>query len=251
MGIKNTDLSLSELKQTIRTLQFGPLSLVGQALRGSNWTLLTEVDDPVSPIQAIYKPSKGERPLWDFPDFTLAYREVAAFIVSSLLHWDLVPPTVLRTQEAIYGTGSLQLFIPHDPTIHFLNSQGISPQLLMKIVLFDILINNADRKAGHIIFGTENRPWLIDHGLCFNQEFKYRSVIWDFAGSPIPDEFLLEIKQFIQLLTRKNNRLVRKLNVLLSDKEVKSMIKRANRLVKDGIFPHPEPNRRSYPWPPI
>ena len=251
MGIKNTDLSIAELKQTIRTLQFGPLSLVGQALRGSNSTFLTDVGDPASPIQAIYKPSKGERPLWDFPDFTLAFREVAAFIVSTILRWELVPPTVLRTKDAIYGTGSLQLFVPHDPTIHFLNSPGISQEVLMKVVLFDILINNADRKAGHVIFDSNQKPWLIDHGLCFNQEFKYRSVIWDFAGSPIPDEFTLEIKQFIQKLKRKNNRLIRKLNVLLSDKEVKSMINRANRLVKDGIFPNPEPNRRSYPWPPI
>ena len=121
MDIRKTKLSNYETKQVIQTLQSGTLTLIGQALRGSNWTFLTEVSNSDLTIQAIYKPSQGERPLWDFPDFTLAQREVSAFIVSSLLNWDLVPPTIFRYQPAIYGKGSLQLFIEHNPTFHYLN----------------------------------------------------------------------------------------------------------------------------------
>jgi len=251
MAIKNTKLSDFKTKLVIQTLQNGALTLVGQALRGSNSTFLTQVADTNSSVQAIYKPSRGERPLWDFPDFTLAQREVAAYIVSYLLGWNLVPPTVFRVQPAVYGKGSLQLFIDHDPTLHYLNAPINDQNLFMKIAIFDLLINNADRKSGHVIFDLENKPWLIDHGLCFNYEFKHRTVIWDFAGLLIPDDLKSEIQKFILKLQSGRLRLVRKLNMLLSELEVTSMINRGLYLIDQAEFPHPEPNRRSYPWPPI
>lgn len=251
MGTKNINFSNIELKRIIKNLQFGQLSLIGRALTGSNATFLAELLTPELTIQAIYKPSNGERPLWDFPDFTLAQREVAAFIVSFLLKWNLVPPTIFRSQPAIYGKGSLQLFIEHDPAIHYLNAKNVDNTEIMKIILFDILINNADRKSGHVIFDSQNKPWLIDHGLCFNQDYKYRTVIWDFSGELIPEERLKEISQFLHLLNKKNIRLVSKLNMLLSKVEIKSILERGQRLINSGKFPYPEPNRRSYPWPPI
>jgi len=251
MDIKNTKLSEIDTKLIIQTLQNGTLTLVGQALRGSNSTFLTQVTDTNLSVQAIYKPSKGERPLWDFPDYTLAQREVAAFIVSHLLGWDLVPATVFRVQPAIYGKGSLQLFIEHDPTLHYLNAPINDQVLFMKIAIFDLIINNADRKSGHVIFDYDNKPWLIDHGLCFNHEFKHRTVIWDFAGLSIPDNLKIEIKNFIDKMQSGKLHLVRKLNMLLSELEVKSLINRGLYLINQAEFPNPEPNRRSYPWPPI
>jgi len=251
MGIRKTKLSDIETKQIIQTLQTGTLTLVGQALRGSNSTFLTQVIDTNLSVQAIYKPSRGERPLWDFPDFTLAQREVAAFIVSHLLGWNLVPPTVFRIQPAVYGKGSLQLFIEHDPTFHYLNAPIINQILFMKIAIFDLIINNADRKSGHVIFDSDHKPWLIDHGLCFNSEFKHRTVIWDYAGMSISDDFKTEIKNFIIKLQSGKLLLVRKLNMLLSELEVTSMINRGLYLIDQAEFPLPEPNRRSYPWPPI
>ena len=251
MVIKNTNFGIFTTKQIIQTLQLGNLELVGQALRGSNSTFLVDVTDKDHTIQAIYKPSKGERPLWDFPDDTLAQREVAAFIVSSLLGWNVVPPTVFRNEPAVYGKGSLQFFIEHDPSYHYLNPPITDQITFMKIALYDLIINNADRKSGHVIFDQDNKPWLIDHGLCFNREKKHRTVIWDFAGSHIPDELLHNINNFVHVLESKQIRLVRKLNMLLSDVEVLSMIERANNIIHQGEFPYPEPNRRSYPWPPI
>lgn len=251
MVIRKTKLPNFETNQVIQTLQSGTLTLIGQALRGSNWTFLTEVSDVHLSIQAIYKPSQGERPLWDFPDSTLAQREVSAFIVSSLLDWNLVPPTVFRQQPAIYGKGSLQLFIEHNPTFHYLNFPIDDQNILMKIVLFDLIINNADRKSGHIIFDSNKKPWLIDHGLCFNHEFKHRTVIWDFAGLHIPHDLLIDLQNFIEKIQFGRLNLVSKLNMLLSELEVMSLINRGQNLIDQAIFPHPEPNRRSYPWPPI
>lgn len=251
MVTKKIKLANFETKQVIQTLQTGTLTLVGQALRGSNSTFLTQVADNYLSIQAIYKPSKGERPLWDFPDFTLAQREVSAFIVSSLLGWNLVPPTVFRLQPAIYGKGSLQLFIEHNPTYHYLNFPIENQLILMKIAIFDLIINNADRKSGHIIFDEDKKPWLIDHGLCFNYEFKHRTVIWDFAGLSIPDEIINDIQKFLKKIQSRRLRLVTKLNVLLSELEVRSLVIRGRNLIDQAVFPHPEPNRRSYPWPPI
>ncbi len=251
MGIKNTKLSDIETKHIIQTLQNGTLTLVGQALRGSNSTFLTQVTDKDFSVQAIYKPSRGERPLWDFPDFTLAQREVTAFIVSNLLGWNLVPPTVFRVQPAVYGKGSLQLFIEHDPALHYLKAPINDQTLFMKIAIFDLIINNADRKSGHVIFDFDHKPWLIDHGLCFNSEFKHRTVIWDFAGMPIPDNLKREIQIFIDKMLSGKLHLVRKLNMLLSELEVTSLINRGLYLIDQAEFPNPEPNRRSYPWPPI
>jgi hypothetical protein len=251
MDIKNTKLSEIKTKQIVQILQNGTLTLVGQALRGSNSTFLTQVTDKNFSVQAIYKPSRGERPLWDFPDFTLAQREVAAFIVSQLLGWNLVPATIFRVQPAIYGKGSLQLFIEHDPTLHYLNAPINNQILFMKIAIFDLIINNADRKSGHVIFDSNHKPWLIDHGLSFNHEFKHRTVIWDFAGLLIPDDLKRDINDFVIRLQSGKLRLVRKLNMLLSELEVTSLINRGLYLIEQVEFPLPEPNRRSYPWPPI
>jgi hypothetical protein len=251
MGIKNIKLDTSDVNKIIQFLQNGSLKISGQAVRGSNSTFLCEITAEEESIKAIYKPSKGERPLWDFPDFTLAQREVAAFIVSSVIGWDFVPPTIFRTQPAVFGSGSLQLYIEHNPGFHYLNAPIIDDLLYMKIVTFDLLVNNADRKSGHVIFDLENNPWLIDHGLSFNIEDKHRTVIWDYAGQNIPDVIKNDIHKFNQALESNKFRLVKKLKLLLSENEFASIIQRGKYLLAQGQFPFPEPNRRSYPWPPI
>lgn len=251
MATRKLNDSLPELKIIINHLQTGEVSLVGQAMRGSNSTFLVNVAKDSKILQAIYKPSKGERPLWDFPNFTLAQREVAAFIVSLLLGWHFVPPTVLRTKPVVFGSGSLQLFIQHNPKVHYLNSEFTDELILMKIVIFDHLINNADRKSGHIIFDENQKPWLIDHGLSFNCVNKHRSVVWEFTGLPLPEEIKSDLELFINHLILHKLRLVKKLSSLLSKQEYSAIIRRGSSLLEQGFFPSPEPDRRSYPWPPI
>lgn len=251
MDIRNINLNRNQKKKNIQLLQNGSLKLAGQALRGSNSTFLCDIFDEHQSIKAIYKPSKGEQPLWDFPHFTLAQREVATFIVSEILGWNFVPPTVLRTRPAVFGRGSLQFYIEHDPYFHYLNAPEIDNAVFMKIAIFDLLINNADRKSSHVLFDSDNDPWLIDHGLCFNSEYKHRTVIWEYAGLSIPPDVTADVQKFIQALESNELRMVKKLKMLLSEKEFLFIIERGRDILTLGQFPFPEPNRRSYPWPPI
>ncbi len=242
-------LEKENLIQQINLLQTGSLKIIGQVLHGSNYTFLTEVGSKdTSVIQAIYKPDQGERPLWDFPRFTLAKREVAAFIVSRLLNWEFVPPTIYR-KDGPYGSGSLQLFIPHDPNLNFFTFSSIPTANYHKIVLFDFIINNADRKGGHLIQDENGKIWLIDHGLSFNSEYKLRTVIWDFAGEKIPDTLIKDLVRFNQKLKSKSNKLLIKLKMLLNDEELDSLGNRTALLIQSAHFPDPDQDRRSYPWP--
>jgi hypothetical protein len=198
---------------------------------------------------SVYKPVRGERPLWDFPAASLAGREVAAYLVSEALGWNLVPPTVYR-QNGPQGPGSLQLFIEHDPEYHYFNFSTEDHQRLRPVVLFDLLINNADRKASHILIDSEDQIWLIDHGICFHIEDKLRTVVWDFAGENIPAELCADLTRL-----RENMNLDADLNANLqahlSPHEIAAITRRAERLLASGRFPNPRPNHRPYPWPPI
>jgi hypothetical protein len=198
---------------------------------------------------AVYKPTRGERPLWDFPEASLARREAAAFIVSQALGWDLVPPTVYRP-DGPFGAGSLQLFIDHDPEYHYFNLKEEDRQRLRPSALFDLLVNNADRKGSHIIFDRQDHLWLIDHGICFHAEPKLRTVIWDFAGEPIPPALAADLTTFQQQLLP-NTQLSAALQPLLEADEITALATRAARLLKRGKFPNPHPDQRPIPWPPI
>ena len=167
----------------------GSLELKGQFMLGSNYTFLVNVQHNGQELQAVYKPSRGEQPLWDFPDHTLAHREVAAYLVSEALGWNFVPFTALR-EDGPYGPGSIQQFIEYDPDYHYFNFSEEDKARLEPVMLFDLLCNNADRKGSHVIIEKETRKlWLIDHGLCFHEEDKLRTVIWDYAGQSISDDF--------------------------------------------------------------
>ena len=226
-------------------LQRGTLELKGQFMLGSNYTFLVSVQYDGQELQAVYKPSKGERPLWDFPDHTLAHREVAAYLVSQALGWDFVPYTTLR-DDGPFGSGSIQQYIEYDPNYHYFNFTDEDKARLKPFMLFDHLCNNADRKGSHVIIEEETRKlWLIDHGLCFHEEDKLRTVIWDYAGQPIPKDLLDALAQ----LSTPN--LLADLQPYLSPGEISALLARAEALISSGIFPLPPEARRAFPYPPL
>jgi len=231
----------------LNVLQNGEITIKGEFVWGSNYTLLAEVCQNSDKLMSVYKPSRGERPLWDFPAAILARREAAAFVVSEALGWGLVPPTVYRKNAPI-GPGSLQLFIQHDPDVHYFNLSEPDRQLLRPVVLFDLLINNADRKGSHLLFDDQHHLWLIDHGICFHAEDKLRTVIWDFAGEPIPDALCANLHSFL-LKCKPDSDLFNSLQPLLSQREIKALVKRAEHLLTLEQFPEPDPDQRSFPWP--
>ena len=227
--------------QTI--LQHGDLALKGQFMLGSNYTFLVDVQYHDTTVQAVYKPSKGEQPLWDFPESTLALREVAAYLVSESLGFHIVPFTILR-DEGPYGAGSLQQFIEYDPEYHYFNFSDDDKELLKPVVLFDLLVNNADRKGGHVFFEDNTRKlFAIDHGICFHEEDKLRTVLWDFSGQKIPDDLLSRLTLSPSLLAD--------LEPYLSPGELSALCARAESILKKRLFPHQPRDRRAMPWPPL
>lgn len=238
----------------LRLLESGRIEVEGLLPWSSNYTFLAQICGENEEVSAVYKPRRGERPLWDFPEGTLCARERAAFVVSDALHWQLTPPTVLR--DGPHGLGSVQLFIEHDPEQHYFTFEGQSEYALQlqKIVLFDVLINNADRKGGHILLeerhNQPNHLWAIDHGVCFHTDPKLRTVVWEFAGQPVLPELLAALTQFQEDMAVDNGRLRTQLNELLSTQEVTALLNRLRNLLDRGIYPYPGPGRH-YPWPPV
>ena len=214
----------------------------------SNYTFLVTVCYKNVEALAIYKPSQGERPLWDFPDGTLALREVAAFHVSRALSWDFIPPTVLR--EGFMGSGAVQLFIEADLKEHYFTLRDEHVPVFQRVAAFDYIINNADRKGGHCLKGVDGHIWTIDHGLSFHQENKLRTVIWDFAGQPIPDDILEELDRLQQTLSQPSSQPLNELRQLIADREIKTFRHRLDRIIASGTFPLPGAGR-NVPYPPI
>lgn len=232
----------------LSALYKGNLRLEGRFIYGSNYTFLGQCQHQGVTYKVVYKPVQGERPLWDFPHQTLAKREVAAYLVSEALGWELVPPTVFRTQGMPIGAGSVQVFIEHNPDYHFFNLQPDDRQELPKVMLFDLLINNADRKGGHLLIDPDGHLWLIDHGLCFHTEDKLRTVIWDHAGEAIPPDLLADLESFHRELDP-GAAACQKLLPLLNPQEIDAVQTRAQKLLQQGLFPLPPEDRRAYPWP--
>lgn len=243
-------------------LTHGTIEMDGYVPWGSNYTVVVTSVYEGSELTAVYKPRKGERPLWDFPTGTLCNRERAAFLVSQAAGWDIVPPTVLT--KGPQGLGSLQFFIEHDPNVHFFNFEDKESlhDTLKTICLFDVIINNADRKGGHVIqengsvvVGGEQeqtnsgRLWAIDHGIAFHDEPKLRSVIWDYAGEPLADDLLEALSRLeAGLAGSADDSLGFRLKQLLSEREIQTFGRRIQRMRQIGVFPEPGPGR-PYPWP--
>lgn len=234
----------------LSTLNEGEIDLQGQFVWGSNSTFLVNVVTPDLTLPAIYKPSRGERPLWDFPAASLARREVSAYLVSQALGWQLVPPTIFR-RKGPFGKGSLQLYIPHDPNRHYFSLSDTEKESLKEVACFDLLINNADRKGSHVLWDEEGHLWAIDHGICFHREYKLRTVIWDFIGQPIPAESLTSIQSLLLPALGEPGDPNGLLHDWLLPSEVNALRRRAVRLIEEGIFPPPLGKDRPYPYPPL
>ena len=234
----------------VETLLKGDISVDAQFLSGSNYTFLGKLTYREEEFQVVYKPVRGEQPLWDFAPGSLAHREVAAYVLSEGLGWNLVPPTVYR-RKAPAGPGSLQLYIEHDPNYHYFNFEDEDRQRLRPAALFDLISNNADRKGGHILKDADGQLWLIDQGLCFHTDDKLRTVIWDFGGEMIPPALIADLLRLDELLSPSGGELRVALELHIRPGEVSSLAARARRLVEMGCFPQPPSSRRSYPWPPV
>lgn len=230
-------------------LATGDLDVQGMLPWSSNYTLLAAVRSDGMQGLAVYKPRRGERPLWDFPRGTLCQREVAAFLLCESLGWGLVPPTILR--DGPYGVGSVQLFIDADHEAHLLTMQkeGGYELALERLAAFDALTNNADRKSGHCLKGVDGRLWAIDHGICFHAEPKLRTVLWDFAGQRLRADILADLRA-LRARVRAGDAIVEMLESLLAPDEVRALRRRLDRLIETGK--HPDPGfGRNVPWPPV
>jgi uncharacterized repeat protein (TIGR03843 family) len=240
----------------LELLASADIEVVGRMPWASNGTFLVRLVDPaatpapvaddVDPLddprpQAIYKPVRGERPLWDFEP-GLHRREVAAYRLSEALVFGCVPPTVLRV-DAPLGEGSLQWFVHADHRQHYFTIAEQRPELhdqLQAIAVLDILANNTDRKSGHCLLAGD-RVWAIDNGLCFAADFKLRTVIWEFAGEPLTPRQLVAVRRIAECVPDD-------IAGLLERDEVDALRSRADRLAHDGVLPGDDTGHR-YPWP--
>jgi hypothetical protein len=230
----------------IRLLEEGELRVEGLLHGASNHTFLAEASADGRQTLVVYKPVRGETPLWDFQGGTLARREVAAYRLAHALGWPRVPPTVLR--EGPFGVGAVQAFVRAEPGEHFFTLREGRLAEFRPVAAFDVVANNADRKGGHCLLGEDGEVWVIDHGLCFHTEPKLRTVVWEFAGEPVPEGLLEDLRRVAADLL--GGTLRRELAGLLSEEEVETTAVRAERLAESGRFPEPGPGR-AVPWPPV
>jgi uncharacterized repeat protein (TIGR03843 family) len=239
-------------------LEEAPISLVGRLVDASNATFYCALDRPgdVGPtasddeppdvVHAVYKPIEGERPLDDFPDGTLAGREVAAWLVSDASGLGVVPPTVLR--DGRFGIGMLQLWIDVDPEADPLMLVLTRDRRLRRIALLDLVLNNADRKGGHLLPTTSGAILGCDHGICFSSEPKLRTVLWGWAGEPFDEA---EREALAAIGTGLDGELGARLGALLTESEVDATRRRLDALDRLDHFPVPDRGRRVIPWPPF
>ena len=236
-----------ERDATLRLLERGKLTLRGRVVVASNATFLGTVTDGDLSATCIYKPVRGERPLDDFPDGTLWKRERAAYLVSDASGWDIVPPTVTR-DDGPYGAGMTQLWIDVDPQADTWAMATGADARLRVIALFDAVVNNADRKGGHLLAASGGHVYGVDHGICFAAEPKLRTILWDWRGQPITAAELGDLRA---LRGKLDGPLCQQLQALLAPAEVRALMGRLDRLLRAKVFPQPDPYRMAVPWPPF
>ena len=228
-------------------LTLGELEVEGQVLDSSNTTFYCSATLDGVAAACVYKPMAGERPLWDFPDGTLAEREVAAYAVSAATGWAIVPPTVLR--DGPVGEGMVQLWIDTDESVDLGRLvRRRHDDTLRRIAVLDAVINNADRKGGHLLPTAGGRIYGIDHGVTFNVDDKLRTVLWQWAGEPLTDE---AIEMLIALRADIDGTLGARLHELLTTREVRRTRRRIDRLLASAIHPEPSGDWPAVPWPPF
>ena len=230
----------------IAALTYGDLKVTGRLVDASNATLFGEISVGSKLFNCIYKPVTGERPLWDFPDGTLANREFAAYLISEELGFDCVPPTVLR--DGPFGYGMVQLWIDIDEAIDLAELYRRDLSELRKLALFDAVINNTDRKIGHLLPISEDKIYGCDHGVTFHVEDKLRTVLWQWESEPLTDS---EIASLAALSLSLEGEFGARLSSLVTNDEVNALRFRISRLINQGIFPSPSSDWPAVPWPPF
>ncbi|KGA06418.1 MAG: hypothetical protein GM48_4980 [actinobacterium acIB-AMD-7] len=221
----------------------GEIAVVGRLVDASNATLLANIKDCDPKVEIIYKPVAGERPLWDFPDGDLASREYSAFLLSLKAGFNLVPFTVLR--DGPFGHGMVQEWIDIDETVDVVEYGQSDDDQLRKLALFDAVINNADRKFGHLLLDNHGVLKGCDHGISFHSEDKLRTVIWQFSSLPLdPEEITL-------LNNVKALNLEQIFNEYLTASEISALRQRVDELLATAVFPEPSQLRPAVPWPPV
>jgi hypothetical protein len=238
----------SEAGEVVSLLEGGEIELQGLIPWSSNYTYLARVHADARETHAVYKPSCGERPLWDFETGTLCNREVAAYVLSAELGWPNIPPTVLR--EGPMGLGALQQFIAFKRRENFFTIRDRCREEMLKIAAFDALVNNTDRKGGHVLEDSAGVVWCIDHGVTFHEEPKLRTVVWDFVDEPIPEPLLRDLEKLRSRL-KGNEALRSKLEPLISREEIRALETRLARLLRERVYPSPPEDWPHIPWPPV
>lgn len=236
-----------DVDQALTLLAAGQLEVEGRLIGASNATLLCTVSADGLSALSVHKPVAGERPLWDFPDGTLAFREVAAYAVSQATGWDVVPPTVLR--EGPFGPGMCQLWIDVDESVDTVALARSDSQVLRRMAVLDAVINNTDRKIGHLLPVSSGHVYGVDHGVCFSVEDKLRTVLWQWAGSPLTDE-AVEVLRALDESLLDGGALDATLRSMLAGDEVAATRRRVRRMLRSGRHPRPRPNWPHVPWPP-
>lgn len=245
--------SVLDSAATLEVLRQGEIEVVGRIIESSNNAMLVTLTrtcpEPQLPttLQAIYKPTLGERPLSDFPTGTLARREVAAWHVSEAIGWGIVPPTVLR--DGPFGEGMLQSFVEADPNVDVVAMVVEDDPRLRRMAVLDAVLNNTDRKGGHILpIDGARRIHGVDHGVCFSAVPKLRTVLWGWRGDPFTAD---EVEGLERVRSALGGELGKTLRALLSREEIRATARRTNGLLASGRFPLPSPTWPAVPWPPF
>ena len=226
-------------------LRNGTLEVIGRLVEASNATLYARITLHDQSIEAIYKPIAGERPLWDFPDGNLASREYAAYLISEWGQWHLIPETILRNGP--FGEGAVQRWIEIEedfPLSDFFSSNDMQ---LRALALLDAVINNTDRKIGHLLVDSEHRLYACDHGVTFHTDDKLRTVIWQFAGEPLNESEIAQLGNLLVAIAANQGIL----KSLITETEIDALHMRIERLLHESTFPHPREDWPSIPWPPF
>lgn len=240
----------AQVEKWLVDLNDATLTVTGRLIDASNATLyaMCTVNDAQGEREfaCIYKPIAGERPLWDFPDGTLANREYLTFLLSHWLELHLVPPTILR--DGPYGTGMVQMWIEIDPDIELMDLYAKDDPRLRSLALFDVIINNTDRKIGHLIPTTEGHLYGCDHGVTFHEEDKLRTVLWQWAGVKFTDSERDLLSNARELFVSTKREMI---EGLIEVEEIEATVARIDRALLAGSFPQPNPDWPAVPWPPF
>jgi hypothetical protein len=232
---------------TLDLLREGTMTVEGRLVDASNTTLFASIARGDTSAHCVYKPIRGERPLWDFPDGTLAYREVAAYAVSAATGWDVVPPTVLR--DGPLGEGMAQLWIDTDLDVDLVELVNEDHPALRRMAVFDAIVNNADRKGGHLLPVPGGHVYGVDHGVTFHEDPKLRTLLWGWRGRRFAAEELAVLDAVRTDL--ESGELGETLRTLLSGPEVAATVRRVERLISTRRFPFPSEDWPAVPWPPF